>query len=817
MEQETKERPWLQALVKDLSSGMLANLSTSDDEIIRNDLERFKRDSHFKPLQLDEEKEGSATKVRPSPFCPSGRCGVRHKSLIPRVRHKSLLFRTKDAESFAGQPCSVKPGITPEKTGCTPASGQGKQNKPKEPVQAPGESTRIVPVKRRAEKGKLVPASREGKGKDAKVVMADGSPAPPHITPAMIPPAWSRVKVSLSPDADVLVSGKMKGKDGQWHNKTVYNAKYMENNSAAKFAKIVAGLELFQGMQDQNQNNRSNPELKNAADCLWLMMEQATRPGSESDTKGLAELYGKPVTPDDVLIEEKKGKKSGKVTLSVVLKVGDKKVPIRDDGLKRELKRRVDAGKELPDSGYWLKSHGATTLEGRHIVKTPEGVKLQFVGKETVWHDHLVRNPELAKILLERKKAAGETGSLFGIDYGQAAKYSHTLDGGKFGLKDFRTLRATKTAIEEIKKLRPPSAEGYKTAVMGVAETVSGILGNRPAQALESYIAPEVFSQWFDPQTDDNSIDTKSLGIKVKSSPFLTKSWLKKDAGQQPKNVRGQPCPPGYTPERDGCIASEDETGQKQSSQGQQQQAPQQTPETVGQAVDQLVGEQETQEQPDQNAIGLDSAEDVFGMSDGAIVKLLGIPSGGKVKDKFNHKMEHGLRGSPQNGAEGIMVEIEHPKLVNCERFMGIDADGEKFIHNELLEVKKEFRKSGIGSQLFADEVKNAAAKGFKYIHTEAAGYPGHTMNGYYTWPRLGYDETLESLNRYKPALVEDIRNEFPGADSVLDVFDMEGGREWWKENGDSLRNAKFDLAEGSRSRQVLDDYMKTKAPMKKA
>mgnify|MGYP001609603170 CR=1 FL=1 len=49
----------------------------------------------------------------------------------------------------------------------------------------------------------MAAARREGKGDEAKLVMEDGSPAPAHVKPGMVPPDWSDVKVSLdAPDAE---------------------------------------------------------------------------------------------------------------------------------------------------------------------------------------------------------------------------------------------------------------------------------------------------------------------------------------------------------------------------------------------------------------------------------------------------------------------------------------------------------------------------------------------------------------------------------------------------------------------------------------
>ena len=136
-------------------------------------------------------------------------------------------------------------------------------------------------------------------------------------------------------------------------------------NAAVKFARVSEGLRKANALWQQNQDNRKDPALREQADCTWLMMEQATRPGSDSDTKAK------------------------------------------------------------------VKAFGATTLLGEHVVKAPDGVRLQFVGKEGVHHDHLIRNPELAKMLLQRKATAGERGGkLFNTNYNQVVDYARKLNGG---------------------------------------------------------------------------------------------------------------------------------------------------------------------------------------------------------------------------------------------------------------------------------------------------------------------------------------------------------------------------------------------------
>ena len=173
-------------------------------------------------------------------------------------------------------------------------------------------------------------------------------------------------------------------------------------------------------------------------------------------------------------------------------------IPMRDQGTAMELWNRKQSGGGLENARDWLQSFGATTLEGRHVVETEDGVRLQFQGKESVWHDHLVTDPRLAKMLLERKKKAGTDGRLFGTDYNKVARFTGQLDGSKYSPKDFRTKRANELAADAIRAYgKPPANEDERKArIKEVAEKVSGVLGNLPSQALSSYVAPMVWSVW---------------------------------------------------------------------------------------------------------------------------------------------------------------------------------------------------------------------------------------------------------------------------------------------------------------------------------
>jgi len=356
------------------------------------------------------------------------------------------------------------------------------------------------PRKRPAEaRGESVGARVEGSGKDKKVLLEDGSEAPKHIQEAGIPPAWENVRVYTDPDSEVWVEAKHTTQRGIESPKKIYNPSYEAEQQAAKHVRIEQMMKEDAVIKDQIQDGLKNPETKEEATVALLMDQQATRPGSEKDTKGLAKYYGKPVVAEDVIVTPPEPDKKGRIKgdPKVELKVGDDTIHIRDKGTASELIKRKEAGEGLEDTTYWLKSHGATTLESRHVVEEKDGVHLKFVGKEGVFHDHVVKDPELANALVERAKTANERGGkLFDTDDGKVQAYVKSLDTGRFTPKDFRTKRATELALDAVKQYAgktPKDAKERQTWIMDVSSKASRVLGNQAKQCFETYINPHVW------------------------------------------------------------------------------------------------------------------------------------------------------------------------------------------------------------------------------------------------------------------------------------------------------------------------------------
>jgi DNA topoisomerase-1 len=180
-------------------------------------------------------------------------------------------------------------------------------------------------------------------------------------------------------------------------------------------------------------------------------------------------------------------------------KSNDPKIKEKAECLDLIMETGIRPGSET-DTGAEKQAYGATTLLGKHVKIAEDGsVSLQFVGKKGVDLDIPVQDSHLKAVLVKRAKFAGENGKLFDVDDDSLRDYTHTLDGGNFKPKDFRTRLATETAVDEVKKFgktMPTNMKEYKKMVKAVATVVSKKLGNTPVVALQSYIVPSVFAAW---------------------------------------------------------------------------------------------------------------------------------------------------------------------------------------------------------------------------------------------------------------------------------------------------------------------------------
>lgn len=113
----------------------------------------------------------------------------------------------------------------------------------------------------------------------------------------------------------------------------------------------------------------------------------------------------------------------------------------------------------------------------------------------------------------------------------------------------------------------------------------------------------------------------------------------------------------------------------------------------------------------------------------------------------------------------------------------------------------------GVGAHYLATQVQAAHSYGFTSIGGRASeGDDPHMgkTNGYYTWPRLGFDRVLTA----------DDHARLPGyartASTLLDVIATTRGRNWWKSHGWEV-DVDFDTAPTSRSMTTLQAYFEEK------
>jgi DNA polymerase-3 subunit epsilon len=138
----------------------------------------------------------------------------------------------------------------------------------------------------------------------------------------------------------------------------------------------------------------------------------------------------------------------------------------------------------------------------------------------------------------------------------------------------------------------------------------------------------------------------------------------------------------------------------------------------------------------------------------------------------------------------------------------------------------------GVATRMLATQV--AAARDYGFDHIETRADRSASMNGYYTWPRLGFNagiskHLMESLEDDLPEVAEEVRmladedetrNMYFEHDPVelYHLMMVPTARQWWLENGhtvDAVFSVTGDVDEG-RSMDILQDYTIQKAAAQK-
>lgn len=157
-------------------------------------------------------------------------------------------------------------------------------------------------------------------------------------------------------------------------------------------------------------------------------------------------------------------------------------------------------------------------------------------------------------------------------------------------------------------------------------------------------------------------------------------------------------------------------------------------------------------------------------------------------------------------GMGGIRVEVKGNGF-ESNTMIQKGRDGVVEASCEWMHVAPEARGRGIGASTVLQGMLKASQMGVQRARCTAG--QGGGMNGYYTWPRLGFDGDIGYSAR------EQLRSSGPAAHRnatrVAELMTTQEGRDWWKRNGHQF-SATFDLTPNSVSRQRLNAYMQAKA-----
>jgi hypothetical protein len=191
---------------------------------------------------------------------------------------------------------------------------------------------------------------------------------------------------------------------------------------------------------------------------------------------------------------------------------------------------------------------------------------------------------------------------------------------------------------------------------------------------------------------------------------------------------------------------------------------------------------------------GAAEATAAVGLTPEAVPALMGGQNGTTVK------VTKSLYGN------GLYLSLDHPDTTTWSRTVTAQPDGSLEVYNAMFFLRPNAQGDGFGTKAFAGQVAAAVDHGVARIRTTAGRgtLDGVPMNGYATWPRLGYDAPLTDGQRRRlpPGL--------KGAKTVLDLYDSKEGRDWWKANGETT-SMTFDVSPGSKSMAVLNAYLSSK------
>lgn len=144
----------------------------------------------------------------------------------------------------------------------------------------------------------------------------------------------------------------------------------------------------------------------------------------------------------------------------------------------------------------------------------------------------------------------------------------------------------------------------------------------------------------------------------------------------------------------------------------------------------------------------------------------------------------------------GIRAEVKHPDY-DLTLAIRRGDDGKLTMTN--LDVQAHPAGQGTGTKVTIQQVAHAERLGIERIDALASGSFGGEDNGYYSWPRVGYDGDIPAYIRPAPP---------KGETRVSQLMRNKAGRDYWLKHGSDI-HVSFDVRPGSLSRKVLSRYAK--------
>jgi DNA topoisomerase I len=182
-----------------------------------------------------------------------------------------------------------------------------------------------------------------------KLVQKSGKPLPDYIQKLAIPPAWTNVEYNNNKNAAVLV----RGRDNKGRVVYVRSEVYDNKKAEAKYNRVKELTNKFDAIAKENEKNlrSKDPQTKENAAVLKLIMETGIRPGSKTFTGAEKKAYGA------TTLEGRHVKKIGnRVELHFVGKKGiSLKIPVTNKVTADSLVKR---SKAAGSNGKLFNTHG---------------------------------------------------------------------------------------------------------------------------------------------------------------------------------------------------------------------------------------------------------------------------------------------------------------------------------------------------------------------------------------------------------------------------------------------------------------------------